>query len=55
MLGAAAIDVDGTLEPVDVVKERTDGFGPLKSILAVISTIYANHKVRLRPLPVNLL
>ena len=26
-------------------------FGPLKAALGVISTIYGNHKVRLRPSP----
>ena len=32
--------------PIDVPKEVTGGFGPLKAVLEVIPTIYANYEVR---------
>jgi len=34
---------------VDVAKEDTHGFGPLKAILGAISGIYTDREVRLRP------
>ena len=35
--------------PIDVPKEPTDGFGPLKAVLGVVATIYTHHEVRLSP------
>ena len=41
MLGAAPI-------PVNIAKEPTSGFGPLKAVLETISTVHSNHEVRSR-------
>ena len=38
--------LEGAAVPIDVPKEPTDGFGPLKAVLEVIPTIYANYEVR---------
>ncbi|KAF8493162.1 hypothetical protein F5888DRAFT_838489 [Russula emetica] len=38
---------------LDVASEAGESFGPLKAVLGVISTIYANYKVRLRPFARN--
>jgi len=35
--------------PADVTNEATDGFGPLKTTLGVVSATYTDHGVRLRP------
>ena len=35
----------------DVAGGVSEAFGPLKAALGVISTIYGNYKVRLRPSP----
>jgi len=37
------------IRPVDVTDETTDGFGPLKAILGIVSAAYADREVRLRP------
>ena len=34
---------------VDVQKEATRGFGPLKDVLGTISAVYTDHEVRSRP------
>jgi len=49
VLRTAAVAVDVTKDPVDVVKEPADGFSPLKAVLGDISAVYTNHKVRLQP------
>jgi len=40
---------------VDVTKELSDGFGPLKAVLWAISAVYTDDKVRLQPLFESLL
>jgi len=40
----------GAATPVDAAEEAIGGFGPLKTVLGAISTIYANYQVRLRSL-----
>jgi len=41
-LGSAAVHFD-------VAKDTAEGFGPLKSVLGIISAIYKNYEVRLGP------
>ena len=38
----------GTAIILDVASEVSEAFGPLKAVLGVISTVYANYEVRLR-------
>ncbi|KAF9646214.1 hypothetical protein BDM02DRAFT_276880 [Thelephora ganbajun] len=40
---------EATAPPVDVPKEPTGGFSPLKIVLGTISAVYTHYKVRLQP------
>lgn len=49
MRGYIRTAIGGATIALDIASEAAESFGPLKAVLGVITAIYTNYEVRLKP------